>query len=144
MILSDIFTSMTHGLKGGVSAMGYFGKVEVELYWDKTSTIDNASSFDADIRIGGGNIHIPHTDLDKAQELGIAFLPIRNGRCTYEGLSRAQIELMVLTLAHAAGTPVVSAPTVSVTKEKPCKVCGRKNDIGIATCYWCGTSDPTA
>jgi hypothetical protein len=32
---------------------------------------------------------------------------------------------------------------IIVAKEKPCKNCGRQNDIGISTCWWCSVAKPT-
>lgn len=27
--------------------------------------------------------------------------------------------------------------------EQPCKICKRKNDVGIGSCWWCGVNQPT-
>lgn len=31
----------------------------------------------------------------------------------------------------------------NIEKEKPCFQCQRKNDIGVKTCWWCGSQNPT-
>jgi hypothetical protein len=33
---------------------------------------------------------------------------------------------------------VSEEPTLTIRQEKPCQVCNRNNDIGVATCWNCG------
>ncbi len=31
----------------------------------------------------------------------------------------------------------------AIRYEHPCKICKRKNDVGIGSCWWCGVNHPT-
>lgn len=39
--------------------------------------------------------------------------------------------------------PDVKDKDKKIEKEKPCFQCQRKNDIGVKTCWWCGSENPT-
>jgi len=62
-------------------------------------------------------------------------------------LSIPELEMVVSNLQKYLTTsnPIVNTYIISKSsrQEKPCKVCGKMNDIGVSSCWMCGSEDPT-
>jgi hypothetical protein len=46
--------------------------------------------------------------------------------------------------SHCYCTPLDTITINAGPTEKPCKQCGRKNDLGVSKCWMCETVNPTA
>jgi len=93
-----------------------------------------------------------------AEKLGVTNVlePYRKGGTSYydvpAGVICDAIDAMKVAVGLTSSSATLRSPGVyvnpdvikaaTVRQEKPCKVCGRKNDIGVKECWYCTVKDP--
>jgi len=114
---------------------------------------DTCTNLDMDIRERYSpdnlfiNIHhiLHHTLLINNRKIdpdSLNFIHTYLNSCTYENVPKELVYQVVGIVFPGRLQGKIVKTTSHVRQEQPCHRCGKRNDVGVNTCWWCGSYFP--